>query len=67
MIADKLKERVLGKKLTEKELEHINPQFIESVSPLGGIDFTHEKFIQTGGGYEACILKECPCTGLRCF
>ena len=55
MIADKLKERVLGKKLTEKELEHINPQFIESVSPLGGIDFTHEKFIQTGGGYEACI------------
>lgn len=55
MIADKLKERVLGKKLTEKELEHINPQFIENVSPLGGIDFTHEKFIQTGGGYEACI------------
>ena len=52
MIADKLKERVLGKKLTEKELEHINPQFIESVSPLGGIDFTHEKFIQTGGGYD---------------
>ena len=35
MIVDKLRERVLGKKITEKELEYINPQFIESVSPLG--------------------------------
>ena len=43
MIVDKLRERVLGKKITEKELEYINPQFIESVSPLGGIDFSHEK------------------------
>ena len=62
MIADKLKERVLGKKLTEKELEHINPQFIESVSPLGGqVADMRRVSIYTS------ILKESPCTGLRCF
>lgn len=54
-IVETLKERVLGKKLTEKQLENIDPDFIESVSPLGGINFSHEKFIKTGTGYEACI------------
>lgn len=54
-ITEKLKERVVGKKLTEKQLENINPEFIADMAPLGGIDFSHEKFIKTGTGYEACI------------
>ena len=54
-IIDNIKEKVVGKKLTEEQLKIINPEFIAEVGPVGGIDFTHERLIKTGTGYEACL------------
>lgn len=31
-------------------------EFIARIAPLGGLDFRHEKLVDTGTGYEACLL-----------
>ena len=33
-----------------------DPEFVAQIAPLGGLDFRHEKLVDTGTGYEACLL-----------
>lgn len=49
------KEKLQIKEITEQEKLKLNQEFIKSISPLGGIDFSDPKYVQTGTGYEACL------------
>ena len=35
--------------------KYVDPRFCDSYGPQTGISFRHEKFVQTGDGYEACL------------
>ncbi len=50
-----VKERITGKEKNQEEKSLVSLEFISKVMPLGGLDFSHERFAQTGTGYEACI------------
>lgn len=33
----------------------INGEFISRIGPSGGVDFSHERYVTTGSGYETCL------------
>ncbi len=35
--------------------KYVDPRFCDTYGPQTGISFRHEKFVQTGDGYEACL------------
>lgn len=50
-----VREKILGKKLSDEQISKINHDFIAQVGPAGSIDFCDEKFINTGTGYEIVL------------
>lgn len=55
-----LKDKIFDlKKKRDEELEKkkalLNPEFISSHYPIGGISFRDEKIVKTGDGYETCL------------
>lgn len=40
---------------TEKFKKYVDPNFVHDIGPQLGINFSHEKFVSTGDGYEACL------------
>ena len=54
-IVKNIKESLFGKKLSEEEKQALNAEFISKIAPVGGLDFSHAKYVQSGNGYEACV------------
>ena len=40
---------------TKERAVSVNEAFAAEIGPKGGLDFTHERYVTTGDGYEACL------------
>lgn len=55
-VIENVKEQLFGKKITAEDREKMNMEFISQIAPIGGLDFTSEKFVSSGSGYEVCLF-----------